>query len=86
MSDYVEASYALVVLTEARRADRDTAHKLLAEFLRDNAGPNDLGNAERGAAMKAISALRDLLKQGHEPHEQSWVIAFNAAECWRERG
>jgi len=86
MSDYVEASYALVVLTEARRAERDTAHKLLADFLRDDANDDDLGNAERRGAMKAISALRDLLKQGHEPHEQSWVIAFNAAERWRERG
>ncbi|WP_407114308.1 hypothetical protein [Bradyrhizobium sp. LMG 9283] len=76
MTDYVEASYALVVLTEPRGAERATAHKLLADLLRDGATADDLGNAERRATIAAICALRDLLNQGHMPHEQTWRIAF----------
>lgn len=86
MTDYVEASYALVVLTEARRAEHDAAHKLLLDFLRDSATADDLGTAERRAAIRAICNLRDLLRQGHMPHEQTWGLAFKAAERWRERG
>ena len=78
MSDYVEASYALVVLAEARGAERNIAHKLVTDFLHDSATADDLGNAERREAISAICTLRDLLKQGHMPHDQTWEIAFKA--------
>jgi hypothetical protein len=67
MSDYVEASYALAVLAEARAAQPAIANERIRDLLRDCFSAPENDAPARREALLAICRLRDLLRHGHTP-------------------
>jgi hypothetical protein len=58
-----------------------------------NTGRPALSNCAKGWMLSSVTRndrrhlrVAHLLSEGHMPHEQTWRIAFKAAERWRERG
>ena len=86
MSDYVEASYALVALAKARAAQPTIANERIRDLLRDCFSACENEAPARREALLAICRLRDLLRHGHTPEEHAWKLAFDAVERWRSIG
>ena len=85
MSGYVEASYALAVLKQARSMPPKIARKHISDFLRDSAQFASSNN-ERKEALSDLCSLRDLLSNGHAPDDARWDVALKAVARWRKLG
>jgi hypothetical protein len=81
MSEYVEARYAKLVLSEARSAEGDLATKLIDDLLHDLKLSQDL-NAARAQAVTSLRQLSLSLDRPQSLHAREWEAADQAAEAW----
>lgn len=83
-NELVRARYVLSVLNVARRADRESAVRLLAALTTERPHPetpHKLANAQRST----ISAMTALLSAVHNGTglKQHWEYALAQADAWR---
>jgi hypothetical protein len=78
MSEYVEARYAKLILSEARVANDDIAAKLINDLLRDLNSPQKLNSAR----TQAVMSIRVLAHRLNEPHSlPPWGVGSRIPSC-----
>jgi hypothetical protein len=84
MSEYVEARYAKLILSEARLANDDIAAKLINDLLRDLNSPQKR-NSARDQAVISIRVFAHRLNEPHSLPASEWEAAYQAAEAWCQK-
>jgi hypothetical protein len=81
----IKARYAMLVLKNARQAERDSAIKLLQSLASDFPAPNtkETNAALQRAAIRAFKGLLDSLKNNREAGMQ-WHDAIITATRWHD--